>query len=1127
VVGAVFALGVLVSLYPSVAEAGVWTSFTRAEGLAADNVKAVATSDGGTIFIAVDEFNAGRHRSSVFEYDGIRFVNLSDRYATPPDFNGDSTSCPPNPNTPANAAIVSLALAPSGDIWVATNGNGVFRLGLTDYDHFTLCDGLGENRANSILVDPNGTVWVGTHPDSDVGGGLSRFDGTSWSNMASANGILLDDILEFALAADGSIWMTHIKPGGGLTRSDGTQFENFQRPGGADPNQLWRLAIAPGGNVWVTSQSAGVGVFDSAGNWIADLTTADGLVTNITRGVAIGPHGGVWVGTRDGIQRWDGVNWDLLTASDGLISNETGVLRVDPAGVLWVATAAGLSRYEGSLWLPFNRGNGLEALQVNGLSRGALADMPPGSYAGGVTKGPVYAALSRALNGDPIFDPVGGVARITGLDVEMVMNSDSSLLERTFTAVAAVAGGAWVASRDSFYRIQGLSVMSRFPRPATVAPSEAINSLVSDPAGPVWAGTQEGGGNVASVILRYSGGSWSEYPVAGVTPSRDGVLVHDVDQAGQLWVSTSPNGGAARINPADGSHVKYTEADNNLPSNEILAILVAGNGDVWFGTVMGVGRLRGSVVERVSGAGLPSDNVFSLGEDDAGRIWAGTSAGVAYFDGNVWTSYSASDGLADITVLSMVADTSQALLGTRLGGISLFHSERVAPKSLVVSGPPATLGGRAAAFEFDGGDLDSQNGFLDLAWALDQGPMTSFAKDRVANLSNLGDGNHVFGVWARDRALNVSGPAQYLFVVDATPPQPVISSPAFGRAIDGVVPVFGDVADARFAGYRVEVSPDEESLVWEEIGLADTVPALNRPLAIWDTGGYADGDYLIRVVVADMLSLVGIATVGVVVDNESPSNEVTTPARITNAEGGRIFTLNAEVEAYFPPQTLDQDRIITLEELPEPSSVPPGASRWLAGWHFSPAQFDLKKPVTLTFSIAALDSIVQANGGPPIQNPGAIFSPRPTITLGIFAVSPDTSFSFLGGSVDPWAGTITTTINKLSGFAVFEGFFAATTTASRDVDIQPRAFSPRGNTFDTQAAISFNMNGNANVEVFVHDRSGRIVRRVFNATLGPGRNVVYWDGRDGNGEVVPSGLYLVTIKAEGETDVKSVAVVNR
>ena len=43
----------------------------------------------------------------------------------------------------------------------------------------------------------------------------------------------------------------------------------------------------------------------------------------------------------------------------------------------------------------------------------------------------------------------------------------------------------------------------------------------------------------------------------------------------------------------------------------------------------------------------------------------------------------------------------------------------------------------------------------------------------------------------------------------------------------------------------------------------------------------------------------------------------------------------------------------------------------------------------------------------------------------------------------------------------------------------------------------------------------------------PGRNVVFWDGRDGAGKVVPSGLYMVAVRFDGGTQVASVAVANR
>jgi ligand-binding sensor domain-containing protein len=1117
-------MGVALSLIPGPAYAGIWTSFTRAEGLDGDAVTAITPSDSGTIFIATNEFNAGQNRSEVLEYDGVRFVSLSSRYAIPPDYNGVTSSCPENPGTPSVTVVSSIALAPNGDVWVGTSGNGVFRLGPTDFDHYTLCDGLGQNNARGTLVETDGTVWVATvtHP-ADGGGGISRFDGTSWNTILTGDGVPLGDIIEFALAADGSVWMTHGSSGGGLTRYNGTRFDNFQRPGGPGPNQLWRLAIARDGAVWVSSQASGVGVFDAAGNWLRDFTTADGLVTNTTRGMAAGPHGDIWTGTIQGVQRWDGAGWGLLDASDGLVSNQTGAMRVAPAGVLWVGTAAGMSRYEGSLWLTLGRDHGLAALQVNDLSRGPLEDMPPGPYAGGVTKGPIYAAVSRALNGDPLFDPLGGVARITGLDVEMVMDG-GGLLEGIFTAVAAEPGGTWTASRDSFYRIQGLSIVEREALPPPVENTESANSLVRAGDGTLWAGTQDGGGTVASVILRRTGGAWGVYDVPGLTPTRDGVIVHDINESGQVWVSTFPGGGAARVNPTDGSHVKYTVADG-LPSNEVPAVLVASNGDVWFGTVVGVARLRGSTVSQVPGTGLLSDNILSLGEDESGRIWAGTTTGAAYFDGTEWVTYSEADGLANITVWSLVADTQEALLGTSLGGLSLFRTEAVAPHAAIKSGPPRTLGGRAAAFEFTGGDLDSRNEHITLSWSLDGGTESPFSKEVTANIFNLADGDHAFLVRSRDRALNISLPAQYMFEVDATPPQPVLASPTFGQPIAGTTPIIGVVADERFGSYLVEVSPAGDERDWVTIGSADSIPPLGEPLATWDTETLPDGDYVIRLAVTDTLNLTGYGVVGVIIDNEAPGADVTTPARINNASGGRIYTLNAEVEAYFPPQSLDQDRVVTIQAIPESSPHPPGAGRWLGGWGFSPAEFQTKKRVTLTFSLAALDSVVQAGGGTPIPSP--LSGPAVTAELGIFAINPDSSYSFLGGSVDPNLGTITTTIQRLSAFAVFEGFFDATTSGGRDVDIQPRAFSPRGNTFDTKAAISFNLNDGANVRIYVHDRSGRIVRRVFDGSLGPGRNVVDWDGRDGNGSVVPSGVYLVTVKAGGATDVKSVAVVNR
>lgn len=50
--------------------------------------------------------------------------------------------------------------------------------------------------------------------------------------------------------------------------------------------------------------------------------------------------------------------------------------------------------------------------------------------------------------------------------------------------------------------------------------------------------------------------------------------------------------------------------------------------------------------------------------------------------------------------------------------------------------------------------------------------------------------------------------------------------------------------------------------------------------------------------------------------------------------------------------------------------------------------------------------------------------------------------------------------------------------------------------------------------ICVFDASGRLVRTLLSGSaLMPGANTVLWDGRDGPGREVPSGVYLVRVEA--------------
>jgi hypothetical protein len=137
----------------------------------------------------------------------------------------------------------------------------------------------------------------------------------------------------------------------------------------------------------------------------------------------------------------------------------------------------------------------------------------------------------------------------------------------------------------------------------------------------------------------------------------------------------------------------------------------------------------------------------------------------------------------------------------------------------------------------------------------------------------------------------------------------------------------------------------------------------------------------------------------------------------------------------------------------------------------------------------------------------------------------------LGGTNAPDGASVTTSIQSLGTFVLIDASGLAGGSdfkGPRGLDCQPRVVSPKGGGFDTRVAISFELGRSTSAAVKVFDRAGRLVKEIAeNENFQLGQNVVFWDGRDGDGAFVPSGLYLVAVRAEGETAVKSVAVANR
>jgi hypothetical protein len=81
------------------------------------------------------------------------------------------------------------------------------------------------------------------------------------------------------------------------------------------------------------------------------------------------------------------------------------------------------------------------------------------------------------------------------------------------------------------------------------------------------------------------------------------------------------------------------------------------------------------------------------------------------------------------------------------------------------------------------------------------------------------------------------------------------------------------------------------------------------------------------------------------------------------------------------------------------------------------------------------------------------------------------------------------------------------------------------NPFNPTTDIVFSLPTRQFVVLQVFDTRGRFVRTLLNAEAGPGSHTVHWDGRNTNGNEVPSGMYFYQLETGDERQVRKMVLI--
>lgn len=1018
-----------------------------------------------------------------------------------------------------------------GRNWFATI-SGLARLDGANWERFTEVGAvLPSITVQSLLEDHRGDVWIGTT------GGLVRHEPAAgrWTTFLESPGPLVNKqawrLLE---ARDHALWVATPE---GVSRLDSTRtvWTNFT----ADPLGLARdsvLAIAEDawGRIWCGTDQ-GVYLYHD-GAWGA-LTVGGGGLANVVTALASDRRGGMWVGTFAGVYHYDGRTWrSFTTTSEGLYLGQVFALRLDSAGNLWIGTAsAGVFRYDGvSWWHHFSTTGSCPAVIsaniphddtwlgsncVSAMLRDFRGELWFGTFDGGVSRLGASGAWTkyRRVSGRPLSDSIrtigsdrqgnlwfgswkSGVTRLDSTRTQWTLFRRAAGLagDTVKTVFEDAAGDVWIGTSNGLSRWSGTVLTNYRPQPLL-----DVRQIAEDMAHVLWLRTSAG-------LWRFDATRTTLAPVTDAMPysvagggTASTLLLR---RSGELWVGGDR--GASRWNGSSWATVNAFGAPGD---SSVQALFEDREDRLWVGTDFDAARLDGASWINISALELGSPPVPGIFQDSGGGMWLATFGGVARWNGDGWRVLdSRGNGPVTDLVTGFLEDGHGHLWLSSDRGLAQHAPDRAAPQTIFVSKSDALSPSRNISFVFGGAYGEAAD--LEFSTWWDGGPWTAWSTENSWYRPGVEDGAHTFEVRARDWLRNEDlTEATYVFEVDATPPPAVIASPSFNQPVRGAIAVIGSTADARFQSFKVDTRPLGLG-TWTGPGVqqlaAGTTPVDDDTLCLWSTAPLADGDWEMRLSVTDTLGLVGVSLVRVIVDNLAPFANVTTPARVNANEGGDVYTTNAEIHLYAPPQAFDQDALVVLERLADgavPASLPSGAPRIGPGWDLRWNPAHLTKDAWLEMT-------------PPAGSDGP--------ALSVWAEAPGGGWSSLGGSYDHARGVLALTLSEPAHVALFRTSAPAGAGGLSAPTLAPRVFAPRGGYATTDVGIGFTLGRPAGVTVKVYNRAGRLVRIVAeNFAAGAGANLVRWDGRDRDGAIVGEGVYLVTVEALGSTLTQTLGVV--
>lgn len=253
----------------------------------------------------------------------------------------------------ADESVLSAVQDKDGGLWVGTYYSGVLRVEngavrrRIDRD-----SGLPGAQIRALLIEPEGTLWIGTHR------GLARMVGERIDVFTVEDGLPSESIISLYRDRDGRLWVATAL---GIARWDGRHFAAVALPADFAVQRIYGFSEDAKGRLHVAHDR---GIARSDGGQWQLLSARQGLPLGAVFAVLFDAQGDLWLSSNRGVLRIEGgaaersfagaamlSRWELFGEADGMASSQCNGAAGQPAlraadGELWFATARGVAHVE-------------------------------------------------------------------------------------------------------------------------------------------------------------------------------------------------------------------------------------------------------------------------------------------------------------------------------------------------------------------------------------------------------------------------------------------------------------------------------------------------------------------------------------------------------------------------------------------------------------------------------------------------------------------------------------------------------------------------------------------------------------------------------------------------------------